>query len=73
MAKKNSKTKAKQDKTSKLVFSEILSYAVWAYLFMMLTVFPLYVRDRFVYVAAYKVVYYRNISLLFLGIGLISP
>ena len=71
MAKKNSKTKAKQDKTSKLVFSEILSYAVWAYLFMMLTVFPLYVRDRFVYVAAYKVVYYRNISLLFLGIGLI--
>ena len=71
MAKKNSKTKAKQEKTSKLVFSEILSYAVWAYLFMMLTVFPLYVRDRFVYVAAYKVVYYRNISLLFLGIGLI--
>lgn len=71
MASKKRKANDKQNKTSKLVFREFLSYAVWAYLFMMLTVFPLYVRDRFVYLAAYKVVYYRNISLFFLGIGIL--
>lgn len=67
MAKKSGKSKVKQEKNSGLNLRELLSYAVGAYLFMILGVFPLYVRNRFVYLAAYKVVYYRNLSLLFLA------
>ena len=68
----NRKEKEKKKNTGeKLTMKELFFYVTTAYLFMMLTVFPLYVRKGFVYIAAYKIVFFRNISLLFLGITLI--
>ena len=77
MGKKSKKQSSKPNKSiskkssEKILYEELFTYATGAYLFMILAVFPLYVRDRFVYLAAYKVVFYRNISLLFLGIAVI--
>ena len=45
------------------MMKDLFSYLTSVYLFMMLAVFPLYVRKGFVLLAAYKVVFYRNISL----------
>ena len=65
------KNTGKKNTDGKLTLKELFYYVTTAYLFMMLTVFPLYVRKGFVYLAAYKIVFFRNISLLFLGITLI--
>lgn len=74
-AKKTSVPKKKENteatkKRDKISLPEIREYVASAYIFMMLTVFPLYVRKGFIMLASYKVVYYRNVSLLFLAVGI---
>ena len=67
------KTKVKENKTEiiKVYISEIEHYIMFAYLFCMLGVFPLYYKDQYSKIGTVKFELFWNASFYFVGISLI--
>ena len=67
------KTKVRENKTEiiKVYISEIEHYIMFAYLFCMLGVFPLYYKEQYSKIGTVKFEFFWNTSFYFVGISLI--